>query len=356
MRPLTAGLAAFLVVSLLMPVGLSQLTPGWSRPRPAPALMPAPLGSVWAPRGPVTRHELTATRLGHTIAGHLVSPGAGADVAVVLVAGAGRSTRDDMLAEAVALAARGLHAVSYDKTRAGYSWRHRDFAALAADLAAVVAVTRQVTGAARVGVLGFSEGSWIAARTAAAPEAPDFLILASAPIVTPLEQSAWIVDRQMGALPEPVRRVPASLLAAGRTVLDYLDEDPRPHLAAGDQPVLAVWGAEDVTVPVTTAAQRLTESVSRAVTVLILPGVGHRLEDRSGWADHVADWLRAKPPVTDQVRGASPADGHGVPGLPRWTGPLTFLSLFGATLAAVAAAAYVRRPSRHLLEQARVRS
>ena len=207
-------------------------------------------------------------------------------------------------------------------------------------------MTRQVTGAARVGVLGFSEGSWIAARTAAAPEAPDFLILASAPIVTPLEQSAWIVDRQMGALPEPVRRVPAaSSPPAGQS----WTTSTRTH-GHTSRPVTSQYsqsggrrtsqGAGHDSGP---AADR--ERVARSDRA-DPPGRRHRLEDRSGWADHVADWLRAKPPVTDQFRGASPADGHGVPGLPRWTGPLTFLSLFGATLAAVAAATNVGRPSR----------
>jgi pimeloyl-ACP methyl ester carboxylesterase len=212
-----------------------------------------------------------------------------------------------------------------------------------------------VTGAARVGVLGFSEGSWVVARIAAAPEAPDFLVLASAPIVTPLEQSAWIVDRRLSGFPDPVRRVPASLLATGRSVLDYLDEDPRPHLAAGRQPVLAVWGAEDATVPVTTAALRLTESVSLPATLLILPGAGHRLEERSGWADHFTAWVLSDPPTSEEVRGAAPADVLGVPGLPRGTGLTPIVSLLGATLAGVAAA-YVRRPSRHPREPAHVRS
>lgn len=148
-----------------------------------------------------------ARRNDRAIPGYLVSPAAGSDTAVVLVAGAGPSSRTDLLSQAEALAAR----------------------------------TR--TGARRVGVLGFSEGGWVAARAAAAPSVLDFLVLASTPVVTPLEQAAWLIDRPLAPLPDPVRRVPASLLAAGRAFLPYLEEDARPHLAASTIPILGLWGA-----------------------------------------------------------------------------------------------------------------
>lgn len=347
MGPAGAGLAAFLSAGLLLVVGASQLDPGWSPGAPTPPLRPTAADTPVVPADvPTLRRDLTAGRGGRVIPGHLVSPAAGSDVAVVLVAGAGRSSRSQLLGQAEALAARGVHAVTYDKAADGYSWRRRDFAALAADLVAVAAEARARTGARRVGVLGFSEGGWVAARATASPSVLDFLVLASAPVVSPLEQAAWLVDRPLADLPGPVRRVPASLLAAGRGFLPYLDEDTRPHLAAGTVPVLGLWGAEDHAVPVGTAVRRLLNSTARPVTAVVLSGAGHALDVRSGWPDQVSAWLAGPVATADTVRGTEPTTAHGVPGLPRgawFASPL--LTLLGATIAGVTAAV-VRRPHR----------
>lgn len=345
MGPAGEGLAVFLSAGVLLVIGTSQLDPGWSPGEPTLPLRPTATDTpVVASNARTVRLDLVARRDGRTIGARLISPAAASETAIVLVAGAGASSRTQLLGQAEALAARGVHAVTYDKASAGYSWRRRDFAELAADLVAVVAKARARTDARRVGVLGFSEGGWVAARAAADPSVLDFLILASAPVVTPLEQAAWIIDRPLVRLPDPVRRVPASLLAAGRAYLPYLEEDSRPQLAASTVPVLGLWGADDSTVPVGTAVRRLTEHTHRPVTAVVLPGAGHALDVRSGWPHYVAAWLAGPEPAVDAVQGVEPALSHGVPGLPRggWlTSPV--LHLLIATIAGLAAAVVRRR-------------
>jgi pimeloyl-ACP methyl ester carboxylesterase len=346
MRVVLTALGAFLLAGTALVVGTSQLDPGWSAGRPTSPLGPTPVAVPVVPaESDVGRRDLTAGGTGRPILGHLVSPSGGSDTAVVLVAGAGASPRTQLLGEAEALARRGLHAVTYDKARDGYSWRQRDFAALAADLEAVLAETRARTGAKRVGVVAISEGGWVAARAAAAPSSSDFLVLVSAPVVSPLEQAAWMVDRRIAGLPSPIRRIPASILAAGRGLLPYLDEDARPHLARSTVPILALWGAEDRIVPVGTAAARLTTAAGRPVTIRVLPGAAHRLDPRTGWLDQVAAWVVSpRNPPADDVGGVEPATSHGVPTLPRgawFASPL--VHLLGASLAAVTVVAVHRR-------------
>ena len=341
-----AGLGASLLAGSGLVIGTSQLDPGWSAGRPASPPRPTPIAAAVVPTdAEIVRRDLTASGAGRPILGHLVSPQGGSDTAVVLVAGAGASPRTQLLGEAQALARRGLHAVTYDKAVAGYSWRRRDFAALAVDLEAVLAETRARTGAKRVGVLAVSEGGWVAARAAAVPASSDFLVLVSAPVVSPLEQAAWLADRRLAGLPDALRRVPASVLATGRRFLPYVDEDTRPHLARSTGPILAVWGAGDAVVPVGTAASRLTAAAGRPVTIRVLPGAGHRLDPGTGWLDQVAAWaVSPGTPSGADVGGVEPVTSHGVPTLPRgacFTAPP--LHLLGAGLAAATVMAALRR-------------
>jgi uncharacterized protein len=335
-----AALAAFAATGLFLAVATSLLDRSWIPARPADPLRPTSLPNRPAlPTGPIALTDLLATGADSGIAGHLVSPTGGADTAVVLVAGAGRSSRQQLLDPAKELAQRGLHAVTYDKATKGYSWRTRNFSALAADLQAVIEQTRRVTAARRVGVIAFSEGSWVATRALAQPGRPDFLVLASAPIVSPLEQAIWSVDTRLAGMPTAVRRVAAYGLAGGRAFLDYLDEDPPPHLRACRLPVLGIWGAEDRIVPVPTAVRQLIEHAPQPVTVTVLPGTGHDLDGHPGWLDHVARWvLTERPPPTDEITGVEPALTLDVPGVPRgawFTQPAGHLAASALVAAAV---------------------
>ena len=162
-RAVLAGIGTSVVLLVLTLVTAR----GW---RPPPTLAPldvAPVPSVAVP----DRHLPYAfvDRVDTSVAGGL-RPGSSARAgprarspAVVLVAGAGATTRDDLADEAEALARGGLVVLTYDKRRAGYPVLRRDYERLADDaLAALDVVARQpAVDPERVGLLGFSEGGWV---------------------------------------------------------------------------------------------------------------------------------------------------------------------------------------------------
>ena len=95
----------------------------------------------------------------------------------------------------------------------------------------------------RIGVLGFSEGAWVAPiAVQAAPQRFVFLVLVSAPIVTPLEQNSWIIDQKLAGAPPAIQRLAATALASGRSLINYLDFDVRSTLATLDLPIYGIWG------------------------------------------------------------------------------------------------------------------
>ena len=310
---------------------------GW---RPPPTLTPldvAPLPVV----EPVDRHlpyafvDRTETVVADGLPARVVRPrGAqGTLPGVVLVAGAGTTTRDDLGDEAEALARGGLVVLTYDKRREGYSVVRRDYGRLAVDaLAALDELARQpAVDPQRLGLLGFSEGGWVvplaAERSpyrvglAGKPEPAQvaFMIVVSAPVVSPVDQAAWTVDRQLASAPAPVRRGVAALLAMGRPVLGYLGTDVRPALAAAPQPQYAVWGAEDSSLPVRVAVDRLREATGDRSRVEVVGGAGHRVPLASGWAERASDWVRRGYPADDVVRGVQPGTLVGLPTLPEQT-------------------------------------
>jgi pimeloyl-ACP methyl ester carboxylesterase len=139
------------------------------------------------------------------LAGTLVMPHASKPLPVIVfVQGAGPETRQASLFLAQYFADRGVGAFIYDKRGAGESsgdWKHASFDALASDVEAVVKVlgTQPEVDAQRIGLMGSSQGGWIAPM--AALHLPDiaFVISKSAAAVTPEQQELARVERQMRA-------------------------------------------------------------------------------------------------------------------------------------------------------------
>jgi len=340
----------FAAVSLASALLLAVVTPGWTRPVEEEPVNPRP--------GPVSRAGQQGWRQqqaemvtgdGEVLPAWVVLPArpVGPLVpGVVLVTGAGPASRDRMLQQAQTLAEVGVASISYAKRKTGYSAVSRDFDQLADDALRAAEVLADAPGVdpTDVGLLGFSEGGWVV--PVAARRAPDrvaFVVLASAPVVTPLEQAAWLVDRRMFGAPDWMRRVPAVALASGRGLIGYLDADVRPALAEVAVPVYAVWGAEDDVVPVSAALRRVDASVAGPVTAVLVPGVGHGLPIGAGWLGGVADWIRS-PATGSTVTGVEPVSTTGVATTPRtsWINQPIWSILVAAALAVVV----LRRPQR----------
>jgi pimeloyl-ACP methyl ester carboxylesterase len=229
------------------------------------------------------------------LAGTLLLPeGPGRRPAVVFVHGSGPARRDssEFLAELFAQA--GVAALIYDKRGVGEStgdYRKSSFDDLAADALAGVELLRgrQDINPRGIGMHGTSQGGWIAPLAASRSKAVNFLILISAPAITPAQTELQSVEanvrgrgfdeRQVSAAVEltklkihfarsgqgwgeyataveqarrekwfPLAGAPLSRehwsFATWRLINDY---DPTPALNTVSCPVLAIFGGRDTT-------------------------------------------------------------------------------------------------------------
>jgi len=137
------------------------------------------------------------------LSGTLVMPRATNPVPLIIfVQGAGPETRSASLFLAEFFAHRGVAAFAYDKRGAGEStgdWKHASFETLAGDVEAVVKFLSTQPGIDphRIGLMGSSQGGWVAPM--AALHLPDiaFVIVKSAAAVTPEQQELARVARWM---------------------------------------------------------------------------------------------------------------------------------------------------------------
>jgi len=139
------------------------------------------------------------------LSGTLVMPRAtGPLPAIVFVHGAGPETRTASLFLAEYFAHRGIAAFVYDKRGAGESsgdWKHASFETLAGDVEAVVSFldTQPEIDAHRIGLMGSSQGGWIAPMAALHLPEIAFVVSKSAAAVTPEQQELARVARRMAA-------------------------------------------------------------------------------------------------------------------------------------------------------------
>jgi pimeloyl-ACP methyl ester carboxylesterase len=141
------------------------------------------------------------------LSGTLVMPHATGPVPlIVFVHGAGPETRVASLFLADYFARRGIAAFAYDKRGAGEStgdWKHASFETLAGDVKEVVKFLAAQPGidARRIGLMGSSQGGWIAPMVAVQQPDIAFVIVKSAPAVTPERQelarvAQWMVEQK----------------------------------------------------------------------------------------------------------------------------------------------------------------
>jgi hypothetical protein len=304
---------------------------------PAFLAAPAAASPAHAATPPVTTTEVTATEVtttgvtvrsgGLALAGTVVTPADDAPEAgrpgLVIVHDAGPRQRDTYLPEARALAAAGLVTLVYDKRTTGYSLTNRSFPALAGDAAAAVAVLRDWPGVDpdRVGVLGRSEGGWVAPLAAAQFPEIGFVITVGASGLPPARTQAWsnltYLDHAgvRSSLHRPLgRNLTRVLVAAG--MFGAADYDPVPLLSEVDQPVLAVFGEVDRSTAPGESVEAYRAALERGgnatYTIRVVPGADHQLRRSAdgftssdqlapGYLELVSSWvhdLAGGPPAT----------------------------------------------------------
>jgi pimeloyl-ACP methyl ester carboxylesterase len=256
-----------------------------------------------------------AVRLGGTL---LLPERPGTAPAIVFVHGSGPERRYASKFLAEFFVRQGIAALIYDKRGTGESsgdWKRSSFDDLAEDASAAVTFLkgRPEIDATRIGLMGSSQGGWIAPMAAARIPDLAFLIVKSAAAVTPEEQELARVERQMRAEGYSASEVSEALdlyrnvIAYARTgkgwdslaneisadsekkwalfqrdtPKDYwffdqirltFDHDPIPVLQQVRSPVLVIYGAKDDDGP------PLQNSVGRLLHALDATGKSSELE------------------------------------------------------------------------------
>jgi pimeloyl-ACP methyl ester carboxylesterase len=274
--------------------------------------------------------EVTFSNGDITLSGSLVLPlGRGPFPAVVCIHGSGPTTRDMYLGKAAFFASHGIATLIYDKRSVGKSvggdWQSATLYDLAEDALAGIRLLkgRADIRAGRVGAEGFSQGGWIAPLAARMSADVAFVIVGSPAGISPAEQSVYHVRnvmRQAGCTDQAIAKA-ASLreqlyktaqtgdppdeinaelkLAAAESWFPYsslpaeagpanpdynhrfLFLDPVPIWQRLTIPVLAMWGGNDINLPVERSREIIRTALktagNRDVTLKIFANADHTL-------------------------------------------------------------------------------
>ena len=239
-----------------------------------------------------------------SLAGLLFVPeGDGPFPAAVIIHGSGTSRRDNgwYLTLTKHLQDNGIVALLPDKRGSEKSegeWRTSSFQDLATDTLAAIEYLReqQSVPLSAVGVIGMSQGGWIAPLVASQEDDLEFLVSMVGSMVTPREQLLYEENynlRQLGFLP-----VISDVLAyAGYANVRYLaqpqlydlivDYDPLPYWQDISVNSLVLFGADDTNVPSSESARRVLDLDNRYIRVEVYEGSGHALESPRGQGNSI---------------------------------------------------------------------
>ncbi|MEV4178697.1 prolyl oligopeptidase family serine peptidase [Nonomuraea sp. NPDC049709] len=330
-----------------------------------------PLSAAATTRSVPLPEGLTATEVsfrgggGLELHGSVISPASatGGRPGMVLVHGAGTGTpREKLMGEAVAFAREGLSVLIYDKRSEGYSLFKRSYASLAEDALGAIRTLRQQPGVdpAKIGIWGLSEGGWVAPIAASRSADIAFMIIVGANALPPLRQQTWAVAaglRKAGVGGSLVDRAEPNLyrVIADGGMFPEPNFDPRPIIAGVRQPVLAIWGVNDLLTPPRESppifAQALESGGNRQYTFQFFADADHaahrtpdggvtRLPDLApGYAELVGSWVgeatSGRAPVA-KISGPTPvqaSDTVDVPPVSWWESAAAQLAVLALILA-----------------------
>lgn len=354
-------MAVTIVMVLLFGLVGSVAGPGWN-PQPVDvAIVPeTPQTTIggdvatdeigtYATSDEVVTVELDGTDVQATVHAPVDAPGE--RPGVVFMHGAGTADHEKFGAMAEALASAGVHALVPDKRLDTYSARSRDYIAMADDYARSLRTLRGRPGVdpQRLGVYAESEGAFIAPVAAVHyRELVSFVILVSAPVVTPREQAAFALDaylRNLGAPVQLLRAVPRLLgseVPGGGFV--YADFDPSPYQRRMAQPVLVVYGTGDDSMPTVQGPSLVIGDIAQAgnnsYTVRYFEHASHGIRVDGhlapGFRQAVARWVQGLPETAEaspRIAGAQPEQQFRADPVaqPRWyaSGDMIVVTLLG---------------------------
>ena len=223
--------------------------------------------------------------------------------AAAVIHGSGTSSRSNRwyLSLAHYLQDHGIAVLLPDKRgseQSGGDWRNASFEDLATDTEAALDYLRQRDDLplTRVGVIGMSQGGWIAPLVADRQPGVDYLVSVVGSAVSTHEQVLYeevFNLEQLGVLPglSNLLARPANFLLFNFVQKDFWsavgDFDPLPYWRRLSIPALALFGAEDSNVPSAESAARLRALDKPNIRVMIYDGSGHALQDPPGQGDRL---------------------------------------------------------------------
>jgi dienelactone hydrolase len=239
-----------------------------------------------------------------SLAGLLFVPeGDGPCLAAVVIHDSGTSRRDNRwyLTLTKHLQDNGIVVLLPDKRGSEKSegdWRTSGFEDLATDTRAAIEYLRAQRSVplSGIGVIGMSQGGWIAPIVARQADDLSFLVSIVGSVVTPREQLLYEENhnlRQAGFLPG----ISNVLAYVGSANVRYLaqpelyelivDYDPLPYWRDNSIDSLVLFGADDTNVPSAESARRLMSLENPHIRVKVYDGSGHALESPRGTGDSI---------------------------------------------------------------------
>jgi dienelactone hydrolase len=283
-----------LLALLFLPVLLKQLLPAEFRQFKRVALVDTRHTEI------SFRNRMQDIALGGLL---FVPEGDGPFPAAVVIHGSGSSHRENgwYLTLAKHLQDNGIVLLLPDKRGSEKSegdWRTSSFEDLATDTLAAIEYLREqkTVPISGVGVIGMSQGGWIAPLVASQEDELSFLVSMVGAVVTPREQLLYEENynlRQVGFLPG----VSNVLAYAGSANVRYfaqpelyeliVDYDPLPYWRDISRDSLVLFGADDTNVPSAESEMRLESLNNPHLRVKVYEGSGHALESPLGQGDSI---------------------------------------------------------------------
>lgn len=342
-------MATAVLLAVLATIGALLSPPSFDPPRLNQELgaLPAQPAAEIAPipaNAPFTVEDIKVPARGTTLTATIRAPQTpGRHPAMVFVQGSGRGDRGEFTEQAEWLARAGIVTLVYDKRTVGYSFRERDFGLLADDALRMIEQLRRRPDVdlSRTGLWGVSEGGWVVPIAAARSRDVGFVVLVSSPNVSPMRQVAWALNEQLLRLHAPYGVRDLLTRAMGGVGFNFLRYDGTPVIRRITQPVLALYGTADPSIPFVESTKALTtaleEGGNRDYTIRFLDEADHAMRINGGplvrdYLPTLAHWIlglphTARPEV--QIAGATPVQRFEAADIPQapWYGDMEFLSL-----------------------------
>ncbi|MGW8143966.1 MAG: alpha/beta hydrolase family protein [Anaerolineales bacterium] len=232
------------------------------------------------------------TREDFQLAGMLFLPeGNGPFPTAVFIQGSGPSTRNSAwyLGVAKYLQANGVAVLLPDKRgseKSGGDWRGASIEDLATDtLSAVEFIkTQERFKDSKIGLVGFSQGGWIAPVAAAGSDDVSFVVSMSGSATTTDEQLVYEETSRIGSYTYTfIAKLIAQMTAKNLKQKEHLSAlypfDPIPYWKDLRVPVFFAYGEGDRNVDVNESINRLRENNLNHFQVKVYPHGGHGIDD-----------------------------------------------------------------------------